>query len=413
MPSNRLAEVLDAPPNKRPAILEGQWLDTGATAAFAALNPVSVLEGSGDALAELPRWICWHADQFCTGAAVGYLSYELARFFETLPLTASTSLPDLSFAYYPRFEKLPHLEPEPADAELSSPPEIRSNFDERSYAETVETIRDFIAAGDIYQANLTCQFSARLAGVSPERIYSRLSRLEPSFGAFLKGPQRTIISNSPERFFRVMGDRILASPIKGTIARPPDPAFDAQCVSALLSSGKDLAENVMIVDLLRNDLGRICRYETIGTRMFEVRTLPHLFHLVSHIEGTLRAGTGLVDILRALFPCGSITGAPKIRAMEILAEVEKVPRGVSMGAIGIIKGQPGTAGCEMDFNVAIRTMTIEEDVATLNVGGGIVFDSRAETEREEMMLKARPLLEALGASTAFEPQMLQACALER
>jgi len=413
MPSNCLAEVLDAPPNTRPAILEGQWLDSGPTTAFAAINPVSVLEGSGDALAELPRWICWHADQFPAGAAVGYLSYELARFFETLPLTAGTSLPDLSFAYYPRFEELPHSGPKPADAELSSPPEIRSNFDERSYAEAVETTRDFIAAGDIYQANLTCQFSARLAGVSQGRIYSRLSRLEPSFGAFLRGPQRSIISNSPERFFRVMGDRILASPIKGTIARPPDPAFDAQRVSALLSSAKDLAENVMIVDLLRNDLGRICRYETIGARMFEVCTLPHLFHLVSHIEGTLRPSTGLLEILRALFPCGSITGAPKIRAMEILAEVENVPRGVSMGAIGIIKGQPGTAGCEMDFNVAIRTMMIEEDVATFNVGGGIVYDSRAETEHEEMMLKARPLLEALGAPTASEPGMLQACALER
>ncbi len=416
MPSNRLAEVLDAPPNTRPAILEGQWLDSGPTATFAAINPVSVLEGSGDALAELPRWICWHADQFPAGAAVGYLSYELARFFETLPLRAGTSLPDLSFAYYPRvarFETLPRPETLPADMEFSTSPEVRSNFDERSYAEAVETIRDHIATGDIYQANLTCQFSARLAGISPERVYSRLSSLEPSFGAFLKGPQRTIISNSPERFFRVMGDRILASPIKGTIARSPDPALDSQCMSALQSSAKDLAENVMIVDLLRNDLGRICRYETIGTRMFEVRTLPHLFHLASHIEGTLQAGTGLVDILRALFPCGSITGAPKIQAMEILAEVEKVPRGVSMGTVGIIKGQPGTAGCEVDFNVAIRTMTIEEDVATLNVGGGIVFDSRAETEREEMMLKARPRLEALGASRAFEPRMLQACALER
>ena len=409
MSSNRVAEVLDAPPDTHPAILEGQWLETSAPVTIAALNPVSIIEGSGDALAELPRWISWHAKRYPDGAAIGYLSYELARFFETLPLTAGTSLPDLSFPYYPRFEQLPLWGREPADAELSSPPEIHSNFDERRYAETVETIRDFIAARDIYQANLTCQFRAQLAGLSPERIYSRLSRLKPSFGAFLKGPQRTIISNSPERFFRIEGDRILASPIKGTVARPKDPALDAKGVGALLSSAKNLAENVMIVDLLRNDLGRICRYETIRTRLFQVQTLPHLFHLVSHVEGKLRPGMRWLDILRALFPCGSVTGAPKIRAMEILAEIENAPRGVSMGSIGMIRGQPGTSGCEMDFNVAIRTMVIEDNVASFHVGGGIVYDSRVESEHEEMMLKARPLLEALRAPIASETAMLQTC----
>ena len=181
----------------------------------------------------------------------------------------------------------------------------------------------------------------------------------------------------------------------------------------MLESTKDLAENVMIVDLLRNDLGRICSYESIGARLFDVQTLPHLFHLVSHVEGTLRPGTGLLEILRALFPCGSITGAPKIRAMEILAEIEDAPRGVCMGSIGIIRGRPGSAGCEMDFNVAIRTITIEDDVATFNVGGGIVYDSRARTEYEEIMLKARPLLEALGASMDSETKMVGACAQER
>lgn len=413
MPSREPAEVLNSPPSARPALLEGRWLGLDGSHALAAVNPVSVLEGGAEALAELPRWIAWHADRFPSGAAVGYLSYELARFFEVLPLTASTSLPDLSFAYYPRLEKLPRLECEATDREVFPAPEICSNFDERRYAENVATIRDYIAAGDIYQANLTRQFSAPLDGFCPESIYRRLSRTGASFRAFLKNPERTIISNSPERFFRVAGDRILSSPIKGTIARSPDPALDAERMKVLLSSSKDRAENVMIVDLLRNDLGRICGYETIEARMFEVEPLPHLFHLVSHIEGTMRPGTGLLEILRALFPCGSITGAPKIRVMEILAELEKVPRGISMGAIGIIVGSPGSATCEMDFNVAIRTMTIEDGVATFNVGGGIVYDSRAETEREEMMLKARPLLEALGASTALEPRMLQAYALER
>jgi para-aminobenzoate synthetase component 1 len=413
MPSRLVAEALKAPPGAHAAILQGKWLERGAPAGLVAMNPASVFEGSGDALAELPRWISWHADRHPAGAAIGYFSYEAARFFERLPLTANTSLPDVWFAYYPCVERLPRLEPEPADTELSSPPEIRSNFDKHAYAEAVETIRDYIAAGDIYQANLTCEFRAQLAGIPPERIYSRLARLEPSFGAFLKGPDQTLISNSPERFFRVLGDRILASPIKGTIARPGNPALDAECVSTLLASGKDLAENVMIVDLLRNDLGRICCYETIEAGIFDVQTLPHLFHLVSHVEGTLRPGTGLLEILRALFPCGSVTGAPKIRAMEILAEIENTPRGVSMGAIGIIRGRPGSAECEMDFSVAIRTMTIEDAAATFHVGGGIVYDSRPEPERKEMMLKARPLLEALGVPTASEPGILQACAVER
>ena len=413
MSGNRVAALLDVSPDTCPAVLEGQWLEAGAPVTLTALNPVSVIEGGRDALAELPRWISWHADRYPTGAAIGYFAYEAARFFESMPLTADTSLPDLSFAYYPRIEKLARLERQPADEESSSLSVIRSNFDEHSYAEAVETIRNYIAAGDIYQANLTCQLRTRLTGLSPGQIYSRLARFGPSFGAFLKGPKRTIISNSPERFFRVSGNRILASPIKGTIARPIDPAFDGKHVNTLLSSTKDLAENVMIVDLLRNDLGRVCSYESIGARLFEVQALPHLFHLVSHVEGTLRPGTGLLEIVAALFPCGSITGAPKIRAMEILAEVENAQRGVSMGAIGIIRGRPASAACEMDFSVAIRTITVEENVATFNVGGGIVYDSRPRTEYEEIMLKARPLVEALGASMGRETSMVGACAQER
>jgi para-aminobenzoate synthetase component 1 len=413
MPSSDLAQVLYSPPSARPVVLEGRWLGLDGSRPLAAVNPVSVLEGGAEALAELPAWIAWHAGRYPAGAAVGHLSYELARHFEALPLSSKDSLPDVSFAYYPRVEKLPppkHGLPEEDGLPQS---EIRSNFDEPSYANTVEKIRDYIAAGDIYQANLTQQFTARLVESCPERVYDRLSRSGAAFGAFLKCPRRTIISNSPERFFRVAGDRILASPIKGTIARSPDPALDAEGMKMLLASSKDRAENVMIVDLLRNDLGRFCRYETIEARMFEVETLPHLFHLVSHIEGTMRPGIGLAEILRALFPCGSVTGAPKIRAMEILEEFEKVPRGVSMGAIGIILGSPGSARCQMDFNVSIRTMTIEDDVATFNVGGGIVYDSRAEKEYEEMMLKARPLLEALGIPVTTGPGTLEACALGR
>jgi para-aminobenzoate synthetase component 1 len=152
----------------------------------------------------------------------------------------------------------------------------------------------------------------------------------------------------------------------------------------------------MIVDLLRNDLGRICDYSTIRARLWETEVLPQLIHLVSHVEGTLRPGARILEILRALFPCGSITGAPKIRAMEVLSEVEQVPRGVSMGAIGIIRSAAGPDGGRMDFNVAIRTMVIEGGKAFFNVGGGIVYDSDPAAEYAEVMLKAQPLFDALG-----------------
>jgi anthranilate/para-aminobenzoate synthase component I len=173
-----------------------------------------------------------------------------------------------------------------------------------------------------------------------------------------------------------------------------------RAIAELLSSPKDRAENLMIVDLLRNDLGRICRYESIKARLWDVEILPHLLHLVSHVDGTLRPGVGILEILRALFPCGSITGAPKIRAMEILADIEPAPRGISMGAVGIIRGVPGTEHCKMDFSVAIRTMVIEKGTAWFNVGGGIVYDSDPASEYREVMLKAQPLFEALGAPAA-------------
>jgi para-aminobenzoate synthetase component 1 len=159
----------------------------------------------------------------------------------------------------------------------------------------------------------------------------------------------------------------------------------------------------MIVDLLRNDLGRVCHYHTIEARLFEVLPLPQLFHLVSPVRGTLLPQVGLVELLRALFPCGSVTGAPKIRAMEVLAEIEKVPRGISMGSIGIVLGDPRSERCQMDFSVAIRTILVQDEVATFNVGGGIVYDSNPQSEYQEMMLKAQPLLEAVGAVAAGKP----------
>jgi para-aminobenzoate synthetase component 1 len=391
-----LRQVLNQPARLRPAILEGRWAGDGAWQTWLASHPVSVLEGGLEAFQELAPWITKHAQKFPQGAAIGFLSYELGRHFEPVPLVVDGSLPDVSFAYYPFIQALPFETTTGVEKPSRRNTTFAANFDRLSYRNALAKIKAYIAAGDIYQANLTQQFTVNLDGTTPEEIFERLRRSLAPFRAFLKSPARTIISNSPERFFRVSGARILASPVKGTIARQGDD--DSIVKSRLLASAKDRSENVMIVDLLRNDLGRICNYNSIRARLWETERLPHLVHLVSHVAGTLRREVGLREILGALFPCGSITGAPKIRAMQILAETEQVPRGVSMGALGLICGVPVPGHCTMDFSVAIRTMCITDGRAVFNVGGGIVADSQDEGEYAELMLKAQPLLEALACA---------------
>jgi len=378
-------------------VLEGRWLGDEPGRCWLAVEPVSVLEGSAEAFRELPRWLDHHSGRYPEGAAIGYLSYEMARYFENLPLKPHPTLPDVSFAYYPqvkccRAEDLRVPEPHAAR-------EIEAAMGVEEYGQAVERIRDYIAAGDIYQANLTIPFRAQFGGERPEAVYLRSRRSRAAFRAFIKTPQRTILSDSPERFFCVQGNRILASPIKGTRAR--DVHDPARSQAALLASEKDRAENLMIVDLLRNDLGRVCNPGSIEARLWQTEVLPQLIHLVSHVEGTLRPQAGILEILRALFPCGSITGAPKVRAMEILAELEPAPRGISMGAIGIIPSPAASGGVRMEFSVAIRTMVIEEGTACFNVGGGIVYDSNPASEYAEVMLKAQPLFAALGKNSEW------------
>ncbi len=274
-----------------------------------------------------------------------------------------------------------------------------SNFTRDEYLLAVERIKEHIAAGDIYQANLTQQLKVTLdARLSPEKIFLDLRRSHPaSFAAFLHRREDVVISASPERFLRVTveadGERIVeAWPIKGTRARGRSAAEDARLRDELQGSEKDRAENVMIVDLMRNDLGRVCRYGTVSVReLFTIQEHPTLFHLVSKVCGRLREDVTAGALLRAAFPCGSITGAPKIRAMEIIDELERAPRGLSMGAIGYFSFDG-----RLDLNVAIRTMVVRDRVARFNVGGGIVADSQPLLEYEESLIKARALLRALG-----------------
>jgi para-aminobenzoate synthetase component I len=363
------------------------------------------------------------------GACVASFSYDLARRFEHLSRlleTDSNEEPTAVLAFYDTlvvhdyllgetkivscagqkrvrefYEALMGSASAPTTPPDSDAATVRaaSNFTRDEYLSAVGRIKEHIAAGDIYQANLTQQLSVPLAGnLSPARVFLNLRRDHPaSFAAFLRRREDCVVSASPERFLRVEVENaertVEAWPIKGTRPRGESPEEDARLRSELKESEKDRAENVMIVDLLRNDLGRVCRYGSVHVpEMFTVQEHPTLFHLVSKVRGVLREETTAGELLRATFPCGSITGAPKLRAMQILDEIESVPRGLSMGAIGYFSFDG-----RLDLSVAIRTMTVRDRRARFNVGGGIVADSRPEEEYEESLTKARALLRALNA----------------
>lgn len=255
------------------------------------------------------------------------------------------------------------------------------------YRRRFDRLREHLKAGDCYQGNLTFPIRARHSGDALS-LFNRLRRRQPvAYGALvdLQGPR--ILSRSPELFFRVSRDGIIESlPMKGTARRGATLREDERLKAALAADPKNRSENVMIVDLLRNDISHICEPGSVEVpRLFHVDTYATLHQMISHVRGKVSPGTGLRQILAALFPCGSITGAPKIRAMQILRELEETPRDAYCGAIGW--AAPGGA---MEFNVAIRTVTLHEGgEAVFNVGGGVVFDSTAEAEYEECLLKAR------------------------
>lgn len=290
----------------------------------------------------------------------------------------------------------------------------------KDYISNIEAILELIRAGETYQTNFTQKIKVDRTSMDPRRIYRSLRREHPAaFSAFIGRPSGHVVSISPERFFRTRYEngrhRIEASPIKGTRPRSIDPAEDRRLRDELASSAKDRAENIMITDLLRNDLGRVCEFGSVSVdSLCQIEELPSLFHLVSTISGDLREGTRISDLLKALFPCGSITGCPKIRTMEIIDELEPSERGISMGAIGLSfdrrampaldriwnpdpVGTPPKGSRCYDLSVAIRTMVIRGSVAEFNVGGGIVIDSDPSKEYQESLDKAAAILKALGA----------------
>ena len=318
----------------------------------------------------------------------GFLSYEAGYLLEN-------HLPDPPgdllgwFGAFPTVRTLDHRElrpvpetPPPGDVAVEH---LQFSISDSTYRQAIDHIRERIGNGEVYQLNFTAPFTFTLNG-SPQDFYHLLKRQQPvAYHAVIHLPGRLILSFSPELFFAIEGNRITTMPMKGTHPRGRTLAEDDAFRRHLQRDPKSQAENVMIVDLLRNDLGRICEAGSVTVReLFSVERYPTVLQMVSRIEGTLRTGTRLEEIFHALFPCGSVTGAPKIRAMQHLHHLEPLPRGVYTGAIGFL-----TPGGNARFSVAIRTIELQGNQGKLGVGGGIVWDSRPQAEYQECLLKAR------------------------
>lgn len=321
---------------------------------------------------------------------IGYLSYDLGRLFERLPSIATDplQLPLFCFTLHESSSAPLSLQPLPLQP-ISSP--LRSNFTRSAYGQAVQRCIDYISAGDVFQVNLSQRFSVAQPASAAE-IYQRLLDRTPAwYGALLQYPDHALICNSPETFLRITpqpnGSRLVTTrPIKGT--RPRLTGME----ETLRNSIKDQAELNMIVDLERNDLGRICEIGSVKvTQPRIIEAHPTVFHGAATIEGTLRPDVTFVDLLRATFPGGSVTGAPKIRAMQIIEELEPVRRGPYCGAIGYL-----SADGHVEFNIAIRTMIVKAGLVHIPVGGGIVADSNPADEYEETLVKARAMFTALG-----------------
>jgi len=265
-----------------------------------------------------------------------------------------------------------------------------------AHAELVAACRERIHAGDLFQANVCAQLVGQVEGEPLELFIRGVEALRPDWAAYLQAPSGTVVSLSPELFLQRRGREVRSAPIKGTRPRPADRAADAAQRAALARSAKDRAENVMIVDLIRNDLGRVCDPGSIVAEpLAQVQAHAGVWHLVSEVRGRLREDVDDGQLLRATFPPGSVTGAPKIAAMDVIAELESTEREVYTGAIGIASPVSG-----LELNVAIRTFEIAGAEVRLGVGGGVVADSEPEGEATELVTKALPLLDAIGAPPA-------------
>jgi len=374
------------------------------------------------------------------GGAVGYLSYDLGHFIEKLPSKAvdDLQLPECYLGFYDTVAIFDHLEgrayiastgfPETgknrqakaqvrleeikrsmaqapsldedkaySDQTAGKRVNLRSNFTHEAYLEAVQIARDYIIAGDIFQVNISQRFESDMP-LPPYELYQRLRKINPApFASYLNFDGIAVVSASPERFLLLRGDRVETRPIKGTRPRGKDPAGDGALAQELVNSFKDKAEHVMIVDLERNDIGRVCRFGTVRvSELMALEKYATVFHLTSTVEGRLRSGKNAIDLLKATFPGGSISGAPKVRAIEIIDELEPTRRSVYTGSIGYLGFDGG-----LDLNIVIRTILVKGGKAYFQVGGAVVYDSDPESEYVETLDKARALIQAL----SMVPQM--------
>ena len=407
------AFLLEVPDDTRPFVILG----------CAPVAELRVPDGAGgDALAAIERFVAETplvdpALPFpLGGGVVGCLGYELGRLIEPprdgivcggdLPLALLRRYDpllayDRSREQYtllcsdPRAARAPWLErlaaPAPSwDGPLGGP--LAPLFAPARYREAVARILAYLAAGDVYRVNLTQPFTAPL--VAPAwALAARLGRQHPvPYGAYLDLGSTQVVANSPELFLRRRGRRVETRPIKGTRPRGDGPSDDAALAAELLRDPKERAEHVMIVDLERNDFGRVCEVGTVAVeRHAVIESHPTVHHLVSTVTGRLRLEVGLADLLRATFPGGSITGAPKVRAMEIIRELEPWPRGPYTGAFGFLDPRG-----DLELGLAIRTAIVTGGTVRYHAGGGIVADSDTERELAEAWLKTAALRRALG-----------------
>ncbi|HHQ4478899.1 aminodeoxychorismate synthase component I [Aeromonas sp. 95A] len=353
------------------------------------------------------------------GGALGLFGYDLGRRFERLPVQAAADIavPDMVVGIYDwallrnvatgdwqlvhwgdeaglakRLAWLEQQQTKPAPA-FALQGSWQSNMSRAEYGEKFARIQEYLAAGDCYQINLTQRFSAPYQGDEWQAYCLLATANKAPFSAFIRLPESALLSLSPERFLLLDGRHIETKPIKGTRPRHPDPATDRQVALELAQAEKDRSENLMIVDLLRNDIGRVSRPGSVSVpHLFAVESFPAVHHLVSTIHGELDARWQGVDLLRACFPGGSITGAPKIRAMEIIEELEPQRRNAYCGSIGYLS-QHG----RMDTSICIRTLIAEAGRLHCWAGGGIIADSDADSEYQETYDKVARILPPLSA----------------
>lgn len=438
-------QIFDALKNERNLFFLDSSLNSNDSGrySFLGIDPFFILETKGEnpfqglrVLSERYKLVLPKNYPFFCAGAVGYLSYDLGFLLENkLKKSRNDDLkiPECHFGFYNtaiiidnvkrrlhiftvgfpekkynlqkslcnlNLKKIQNLLlkadyaalPVSRDRVSGNAAEIRSNFTKEKYLAAIKRAKQYIKEGDIYQLNLSQRFQAR-TNLSGAEIYKRLRKLSPSFfSAYLDTGNFQILSSSPERFIKLCADKVVTRPMKGTRPRSVNKSEDRRLKNELIRSAKDKAELMMIVDLERNDLGRVCEYDSIKvSSLRELEEYSTVFQTTATVSGRLHKDKDRIDLLRATFPGGSITGCPKIRAMEIIEELEPDRRSIYTGCLGYL----GFTG-SMELNILIRTILKKDDKIYFGAGGGIVADSKPEDEYEETLVKARAMRKAIG-----------------